>query len=159
MTDSLYSKISRQTVYNVIKNADMDYVVDDVKANIDTIYIRFDEKYVYTQGTNKLKKEIKTAVIYTGIKQEYKGRNMLLNRHVITSRGYSTDIKHKCLDYIFKTYDTNKISTVMISGDGAQWIKKSTSDFYFHDNITVHFILDRFHMNQSVNHITKDEDI
>ena len=159
MSDSQYSKISRQTVYNVIKNADMDYVIDDVKANIDTIYIQFDEKYVYTQGTNKLKKEIKAAVIYTGIKEEYKDRNKLVNRHVVTSLGYSTDIKHKCLDYIFKTYDTNEISTVMISGDGAQWIKKSTSDFYFHENITVHFVLDRFHMNQAVNHITKDEDI
>ena len=159
MTESLYAKISRQTVYNVIKNADMDYVIDDVKANIDTIYIQFDEKYVYTQGTNKLKKEIKAAVIYTGIKEEYKGRNKLVNRHVITSLGYSTDIKHKCLDYIFKTYDTNKISTVMISGDGAQWIEKSTSDFHFHENITVHFVLDRFHMNQAVNHITKEKDI
>lgn len=159
MTDSIHSKISRQTVYNVIKNADMNYVIDDVKANIDTIYIQFDEKYVYTQGTNKLKKEIKAAVIYTGIEEEYKGRNKLVNRHVITSLGYSQDIKNKCLDYIFKTYDTNKISTVMISGDGAQWIKKSTGDFYFHENITVHFILDRFHMNQAVNHITKDDDI
>ncbi len=84
---------------------------------------------------------------------------MLVNRHVITSLGYSTEIKHKCLDYIFKTYDTDKIKTVMISGDGAQWIKKSTSDFYFHKDITVHFILDRFHMNQAVNHITKNDDI
>jgi len=159
MTDSLYAKISRQTVYNVIKHADMNFTYTDTKANVDTLYIQFDEKYVYTQGTNKLKKEIKAAVIYTGIKEEYKNRNMLVNRHVITSLGYSTDIKHKCLNYIFKTYDTNKIKTVMISGDGAQWIKKSTSDFYFHENITVHFVLDRFHMNQAVNHITKDEDI
>ncbi len=159
MTDFLYSKISRQTVYNVIRHADMNYIHEETKANVDTIYIQFDEKYVYTQGTNKLKKEIKAAVIYTGIKKEYKNRNMLVDRHVITSLGYSTDIKHKCLDYIFKTYDTNKIKTVMISGDGAQWIKKSTSDFYFHENITVHFVLDRFHMNQAVNHITKDDEI
>jgi hypothetical protein len=138
----------------------MDHLSDEKpKANVDTIYIQFDEKYVYTQGTNNLKKEIKAAVIYTDIKEEYKSRNMLVNRHVITSLGYSTEIKHKCLDYIFKTYDTDKIKTVMISGDGAQWIKKSTSDFYFHENITVHFVLDRFHMNQAVNHITKDGEI
>jgi len=159
LVESSYAKISRQTVYNVIKRADMDYVIDDVKANVDTIYIQFDEKYVYTQGTNKVKKEIKAAVIYTGIKKEYNNRNKLVNRHIITSLGYSTEIKHKCLDYIFKTYDTNKIKTVMISGDGAQWIRKSTSDFYFHDEITVHFVLDRFHMNQAVNHITTNEDI
>jgi hypothetical protein len=159
MTESLYSRISRQTVYNVIKKADMDYAYEETKDNIDTIYIQFDEKYVYTQGTNKLKKEIKAAVIYTGIKEEYTGRNILVDRHVITSLGFATELKHKCLDYIFKTYDTNKIKTVMISGDGAQWIKKSTNDFYFHENITVHFVLDRFHMNQAVNHITKDEDI
>ena len=159
MAESFYSKISRQTVYNVIKNADMDYIVDEVKNDVDTIYIQFDEKYVYTQGTNKLKKEIKAAVIYTGIEEEYKNRNILVNRHIITSMGSSTDIKHKCLDYIFKTYDTNKINTVIISGDGAPWIKESTSDFYFHENITVHFVLDRFHMNQAINHITKDIDI
>lgn len=159
MTESIYSKISRQTVYNVIKHADMDFMDIGTKTNVDTIYIQFDEKYVYTQGTNKLKKEIKAAVIYTGIKKEYKNRNMLVNRHVITSLGYSTDIIHKCLDYIFKTYDTNKIMTVMISGDGAQWIKKSTSYFYFHENSTVHFVLDKFHMNQAINYISKDEDI
>ena len=159
LLESSYAKISRQTVYNVIKHADMDYVMDDVKANVDTIYIQFDEKYVYTQGTNKLKKEIKAAVIYTGIEKEYTNRNKLVNRHIITTLGYPTEIKHKCLDYIYKTYDTNKIKTVMISGDGAQWIKKSTTDFYFHDKITVHFVLDRFHTNQAVNHITTNEDI
>lgn len=54
LSESSYAKISRQTVYNVIKHADMDFVYKETKSNVDTIYIQFDEKYVYTQGTNKL---------------------------------------------------------------------------------------------------------
>ena len=93
MTDSLYSKISRQTVYNVINHADMEYIFDDVKADVETLYIQLDEKWVYTQGNNHKMKEIKAAVIYTDIKEEYNGRNKLVNRYVITSDKSATDIR------------------------------------------------------------------
>ncbi len=159
MSESLYSKISRQTVYNVIKHADMDFTYIDTLANVDTLYIQFDEKWVYTQNTNHQMKEIKAAVIYTGIKEEYNGRNKLINRHVITSDISAFNIRKKILDYINNTYNVDKITTVVTSGDGASWIKGSIDRFKFTPKTSVMFVLDRFHMHQAINHISKDDDI
>jgi len=159
MTESLYSKISRQTVYNVIKHADMDFLYEESKSDVETLYIQFDEKWVYTQNTNHQMKEIKAAVIYTGIKEEYKDRNILINRHIITSDISAFDIRKKILDYINQTYNVDKITTVVTSGDGASWIKGSIDRFKFTPKTSVMFVLDRFHMHQAINHISKDEDI
>jgi hypothetical protein len=159
MTESLYSKISRQTVYNVIKHADMEYIVDDVKADVETLYIQLDEKWVYTQGNNHKMKEIKAAVVYTDIKEEYNGRNKLVNRYVITSDKSANDIRQKLLDYIVHTYNIDSIKNIIISGDGANWIKMSSIDFSIQKGIKSVFVLDRFHMYQAINHISKDEDI
>ena len=159
MTESLYSKISRQTVYNVIKHADMDFLYKGTKSNVDTIYIQFDEKWVYTQNTNHQMKEIKAAVIYTGIKEVYKGRNKLINRHVITSDVSAFNIRKKILDYINNTYNVDKIKNVVTSGDGASWIKHSVDQFKFTPNTSTIFVLDRFHMHQAINHISKDDDV
>jgi hypothetical protein len=55
VAENKLTNISRQTEYNVIKSVDMDYLNDDKpNASVDTIYIRFDEKYVYTQEANNL---------------------------------------------------------------------------------------------------------
>jgi hypothetical protein len=159
MTDSLYSQISRQTVYNVIKHADMDFLYEDTKSDVETLYIQFDEKWVYTQNTNHQMKEIKAAVIYTGIKEEYKGRNKLINRHVITSDVSAFNIRQKVLDYVNNTYNVDKITNVVVSGDGASWIKNSVDPFKFTKETKTMFVLDRFHMHQAINHISKDDDI
>ena len=47
----------------------------------------------------------------------------------------------------------------MTSGDGASWIKSSIDRFKFTPNTTTMFVLDRFHMHQAINHISKDDDI
>ena len=159
MTDSLYSKISRQTVYNVIKHADMEIIIDEVKDDVETIYIQLDEKWVYTQNNNHQMKEIKAAVIYTDIKEEYNGRNSLVNRHVITSDVSAYDIRKKVLDYINQAYNVNSILNVIVTGDGASWIKKSAGFFKFDKDTDALFILDRFHMHQAINHISKDDEI
>ena len=159
MTESLYSRISRQTVYNVIKHADMEYLFDDVKDDVETLYIQLDEKWVYTQGNNHKMKEIKAAVVYTNIKEEYNGRNKLVNRYVITSDKSANDIRQKLLDYIVHTYNVDSIKNIIISGDGANWIKMTSIDFAIQKGIKSVFVLDRFHMYQAINHISKDEDI
>lgn len=159
LSESFLSKISRQTVYNVIKYADMDYIISEEKEDVETIYIQLDEKWVYTQGNNHQMKEIKAAVIYTNIEKEYKDRNKLINRHVITSDVSAFDIRLKILNYVTKTYKTDNIKNVVVSGDGANWIKKSTSLFKFEKETNPIFVLDRFHMHQAINHISKDDDI
>lgn len=159
LSDSLLSKISRQTVYNVIKSADMDYIVVEDKEDVDTIYIQLDEKWVYTQKNNHKMKEIKAAVVYTDIKKVYKDRNELVDRHVITSDKAAADIKNKLLDYIIHTYNLDSLKNIVVSGDGASWIKGTAINMDIQKDIKTQFILDRFHMNQAINHISKDDDI
>ncbi len=159
LAESNLSKISRQTVYNVIKHSDLDYLSMETKEDIETLYIQFDEKWVYTQNNNNQMKEIKAAVVYTDIEKVYKGRNKLVNRHVITSDVSAFDIREKVLDYVNNTYNVDKIKTVITSGDGASWIKHSTDRFKFTPNTSNIFVLDRFHMHQAINHISKDNDI
>ena len=159
LAEKKLSSISRQTVYNVIKHSDLEYISCENKEDIETLYIQFDEKWVYTQNNNHQMKEIKAAVIYTDIKEEYNGRNKLIDRHVITSDISAFDIRKKVLDYINNTYNVDKIKDVVTSGDGASWIKHSIDRFKFTPNTTVMFVLDRFHMHQAINHISKDDDI
>lgn len=159
VVESNLSNISRQTVYNVIKHADMDVFMEEIKEDTETLYIQLDEKWVYTQGNNHQMKEIKAAVVYTDIEEEYHNRNRLVNRHIITSDKSAHDIRQKLLDYIIQTYNVDALKNIVISGDGASWIKGSVFDFTIHKDIRTQFILDRFHMNQAINHISKDVDI
>ena len=159
LSKSSLSKISRQTVYNVIKYADMDCMFAEDNENVETLYIQLDEKWVYTQGNNHQMKEIKAAVVYTDIKEEYNNRNKLVNRHVITSDVSAFDIRLKILNYVTNTYKTENIKNVIISGDGANWIKKSIGHFKFEKETNPIFVLDCFHMHQAINHISKDVDI
>ena len=159
LAESKLANISRQTVYNVIKHADMEYILDETKTDVDTLYVQLDEKWVYTQKNNHQMKEIKAAVIYTDIKEEYQNRNKLVNRHVITSDKSATDIREKLLDYIIQTYNVDSLKNIVISGDGASWIKGSAISLIIQKSIKTQFVLDRFHMHQAINHISKDQEI
>ena len=156
-TDTIFSKISRQTVYNILKKADLDYQNDVHKDPVKTLYIQLDEKWVYTQGNENHMKEVKAAIIYTGIEAVSETRNKLVNRHFLTSDKSANDLRERLLDYIHQTYDVNQLEYIVISGDGAPWIKNATFDFKIHKDLSAFYVLDRFHMHQAINHITKDE--
>jgi hypothetical protein len=159
LAEQAMSTISRQTVYNVLKHADVGVVVEETKEDVETLYIQMDEKWAHTQGNGHQMKEIKAAVIYTDIEEEYHGRNKLINRHVITSDQSASDLKRKLLDYIIQTYNVDTLRNIVLSGDGAKWIQMSTLDLSFEKTATATFILDRFHMHQAINHISKDPTI
>jgi len=159
LSESRLSKISRQTVYNVIKHADMDYIIEEEKEDVETLYIQLDEKWVYTQKNDHQMKEIKAAIVYTDSKNIYNKRFELVNRHVITSDVSAFDIRQKLLDYVMHTYNVDSLKNIILSGDGASWIKGSVFDLKIQSSIKTQFILDRFHMNQAINHISKDREI
>ncbi|MGS0973187.1 MAG: UPF0236 family transposase-like protein [Candidatus Izemoplasmataceae bacterium] len=159
LSESTLSKISRQTVYNVIKQADMDVVIEESKEDVETLYIQLDEKWVHTQNTNHQMKEIKAAVIYTDIEKEYPRRKRLVNRHVITSDQSATNLRQKILDYVIQTYNVDSLKDIVLSGDGASWIKNSVTHLTIQKGIRTQFVLDRFHMHQAINHISKDDEI
>jgi hypothetical protein len=159
LADKRFSSISRQTVYNVVKQAEMDTHTQAHKDDVKTLYVQLDEKWVHTQNNDHRMKEIKAAVIYTDIEETYKGRKRLVGRHVLTSDKSASDLRRKLLDYINHTYDVDKLRHIILSGDGANWINMSAIDLTIQSSIKTIVVLDRFHMYQAINHISKDPSI
>lgn len=152
-------RISRQTVHHIIKQADLDVPVEPRQDVVDTIHIQLDEKWVATQGTDGRKTEIKAAVVYTGIEREYSGRNRLVNRHVITSDQSASHLRERLLDHILHTFDIRHVHHIILSGDGANWIKNTQFDLAFPEDVKTVFVLDRFHLERAIHHISSDPDI
>jgi len=97
---------------------------------------------------------VKAAVVHTGVENITGERNRLKDRHVLAETGSAYRLREKLLDHITTHYDLERLSHIIVSGDGAAWIKNSTVDLRFHKDMQVTYVLDRFHTDQAVNHIT-----
>ncbi len=154
------ARISRQTVRNIILSREL--ILEDEPRKprkTDILYIQMDEKFISLQREDKKHHEVKAAVLYTDILPVSMRRRQLHNRRVFTTTGSAGALKDDISDYIAENYDTEHIETVFISGDGASWIKSSRDAYRFTPDVTTHFALDRFHMQQAVNHITPEPNI
>jgi hypothetical protein len=150
-----WHRISRQTVYNVVKAADLGPSIPKPLAfTPDTIYVQMDEKFVHTQNQNGKDCEVKLAVVYDGIQAVSRTRNRLLNRHVLGSIDSVWHLREDLADYLAKAYDTSKIKCIIVSGDGAGWIKHSARYLKLSPQIRPVLILDRFHTFQAINRMT-----
>jgi len=146
--------ISRQTTRNIILQANPAPPPDKEPLPVDTLHIQLDEKHVHTQGKEKSTHEVKAAVVHTGVENITGERNRLKDRHVLAETGSAYRLREKLLDHITTHYDLERLSHIIVSGDGAAWIKNSTVDLRFHKDMQVTYVLDRFHTDQAVNHIT-----
>ena len=151
--------ISRQTVFNIFKNWELDLNINkffDNPIDNEKLYIILDEKYISSQDSDKESIMVKHAVIYTGKTKIADNRNKLNNKITISS----TDSVFAFADRINSIIDLNytNIKELIISGDGANWIKSCYSNICTCDRSSKMFVLDKFHCCQAINHITKDDD-
>jgi len=152
-----WRSVSRQTVHNILKAAQPpDPEIATLASTPDTIYVQMDEKFVHLQNQDGKDCEIKLAVVYDGIQAVSPSRNVLLNRHVIGSVTDVACLRNDLLDYLSKAYDTTQIKHIVLSGDGAAWIKNSAPDLKLTPQIRTLLVLDRFHAFQAVNRMTTD---
>lgn len=113
LNDNKSFTISRQTVYNSIRNAKMFGVSVYSKETPDTLYIMADEKYVHLNtGKNKM---VKSAVIFEGI-QGTKRRTLINKHHVMSMRELFWE---SVADVLHERYDIDKIRRLFFIGDGA----------------------------------------
>ena len=140
--------ISRQTIYNICKKSKIiKPKTQRQEETPKTIYIMADEKYIAGQdGSNIL---VKHGVIYEGI--IVKGRRTSLVRPYVVSH-IGPDFWDKVYDKFALRYDTDKVNKIYIMGDGASWIKSGVNTLPGSK-----FALDKFHLKQAINHISKDE--
>lgn len=144
--------ISRQTVHNTLKNAQLLKPPVESSPTPHTLYIMADEKYVHLH--TRKNKMVKSAVLFEGIREG--SRNELINKHHIMSM--RPMFWETVADVIYERYDITRLKRIMVIGDGAHWIKESLK-FIKTQDIKCKFLLDKFHFKQSLNRITKDKDI
>lgn len=149
------SAIARQTVRNILLNTDIEEPEDPRTFDATTLHIQMDEKHVHTQREGGRSQEIKGAVVHTGPVPVSKKRNALKDRTVLTTTGTTFSLKTKLMDYISKHFNERTLKQIVVSGDGASWIKLASRDLRFADAIETSFTLDRFHLSQAIQHITK----
>jgi hypothetical protein len=114
-----------------------------------TIYIIADEKWAPTQNNNSKKVMIKSIVVFDGING--KKRRFLNNKRIFAN--FENGFLDEVLDYLYYTYDLDKVENIVVMGDGANWIRALTSHFQINKNTNVIFALDKFHFKQAIHHI------
>ena len=154
MDNSTVNNISRQSVYNWIKEWHTPDIVPTSVETPDTLYVMADEKYI---GAQDIEKDImvKCFVTFEDVAQVSKNRRMLVNRSVFSC--YDSNAWPLFMDYISKRYDFSKIKNIALLADGGSWIKTGLSELRLDPANTVKFYLCEFHYSQAINHITSDE--
>jgi hypothetical protein len=150
-TSAIYNDlVSHQSVYNVTKRGYESYleVVQNEqeieRSDCLNIYIEADEDHVHMKDrSNKIAKLI---YVHEGYKNETLAENgspryKIVNAKYFTERE-GQDIWEDVHDYVMARY--KRYAHVMISGDGASWIKRGLQYFPLAE-----FNLDRFHIMQT----------
>lgn len=138
------NSVSRQTVFNLVKNVRKQEVAPQVNGykKIDELYIEADEDHIHLN--NGKSAEVKLVYVHEGRKKVSKGRTELVNAKYFAAVSGGTDIWNDVADYVCFQYDVPRQS-IRISGDGAQWIKCGLDAFP-----GAQYILDKFHVYKSV---------
>ena len=146
----------RQTARNIILDSKLSNPPKKELETPETIYIIADEKFVSTQNNDGEKVMVKSMVTFDCIKE--KPRRNLNNKRIFASFK-NNKFLDEALDYLYYTYDIDKIKNIFVMGDGAKWIKNLTSYFRFNKDINIVFALDKFHFRQAIHHICLNKDL
>lgn len=148
--------INRQTIRNIILESKISNPEIKELDTPDTLYVIADEKWIHTQNNNNEDVMIKSIVTFDGIKGTK--RKQLKNKMIFAD--YKNDnFMNNILDYLYYTYDTDKIKNVFVMGDGAKWIKNLPNYFQFNNNINIIYALDKFHFKQAIHHICLNKEL
>jgi peroxiredoxin len=153
-------QITKTTVMNKVHQIaeDVPYKEPEEKKQVEYLFIEADEDHIAEQhGDGTTAKEnhsfISKLVYVYECKQDVAGsstRKELMNRFYFGGLYQGNDGNKKLWknvqEYIDKTYDTEKLKRIFVSGDGAAWIK-SGADYL--DKAL--FCADKFHLMKYIN--------
>lgn len=147
--------INRQTIRNIILEAKISNPETKQLETPNTLYIIADEKWIHTQRNNNEDVMVKSIVTFDSINN--KPRRNLNNKMIFAD--YKKGLINNVLDYLYYTYDTDKIKNIYVMGDGAKWIKELTNYFQFNNSCNVIYALDKFHFKQALHHIFLNKEL
>lgn len=149
--------ITKQTIRNIILSSNLSNPEPKELPTPENLYIMADEKFIATQNNNNQDVMIKQIVVFD-YKKYYNKRCSLVNKQIFASFN-NNKVLDNALDYLYYTYDLEKVKNIYVMGDGAKWIKSLTSHFKINNNTNVSFNLDRFHFMQAIHHICQNSDL
>ena len=152
-----FQYFSRQTVRNIVMREQVSIPEKLELETPETLYIIADEKFIPTQNNDNKDIMVKSVIIFDGINKKNPCRPKLNNKMIFAS--YDSSYKEASLDYIYKTYHSEKIKNIFIMGDGASWIKHLRDNFKIHPTVQITFALDKFHFKQAIHHILPEKEV
>lgn len=154
--------ISRATARNIVIAFNPYIEPEKEQKRIERLFVMLDEKFVGSQFNNGQDHMIKAAIIFENSELVYKSkkkessidRYRLINSHVCAS--IDDNLLNDTVNYIYNTYDTDKIKEIIFMGDCAKWIKNFPKSHWFNftSNTSVKFAMDGFHFSQALNNLT-----
>lgn len=146
--------LNRQTIRNIILDSKLSNPELKQLDTPETLYVIADEKWIHTQNNNNEDIMVKSIVVFDGIKD--KPRRTLNNKRIFASfKG--NQFLDDTLDYLYYSYDLDKVKNIFVMGDGARWIRTLTNHFQINNETNVIFALDKYHFKQAIHHICLDK--
>jgi hypothetical protein len=153
-------QITKTTVMNKVHQIaeEVPYEEQEEKRNVDYLFVEADEDHVAEQhgnsGDSKENQSFISKLVYIyECKQNVSGcatRKELVNTYyfsgLYSGREGNEKLWMNVQEYINKTYDTEKLKRIFISGDGASWIK--SGERYLDKAL---FCADKFHLMKYIN--------
>ena len=154
--------ISRATSRNIVIAFNPNIELEKEQRRIERLFVMLDEKFVGSQFNNGEDHMIKAAVVFENTELVYKfkkkessvDRYKLVNSHVCAS--IDDNLLTDTVDYIYNTYDIDKIKEIIFMGDCAKWIKNFPKSHWFNftSKTKVKFAMDGFHFSQALQLLT-----
>lgn len=154
--------ISRATAKNIVMTMNTNFDIQKEERRIERLFVMLDEKFVGSQFNNGNDHMIKSSVIFEDTELEYKtkkkknsiDRYRLINSHTCAS--IDNNLLNDTVNYIYNTYDTDRIDEIVFMDDCAKWIKNFPKYHWFHfsSKTKVMFSMDGFHFSQALNNLT-----
>lgn len=148
--------LNRQTIRNIILDSKLSNPELNQLDTPDTLYVIADEKWVHTQNNNNEDVMVKSIVVFDGIKD--KPRKSLNNKRIFASFK-DNQFLEDTLDYLYYSYNLDKVRNIFVMGDGAKWIRTLTNHFQITNETNVIFALDKYHFKQAIHHICLDKSL
>lgn len=154
--DDKIKYLNRQTIRNIILDSKLSNPELKQLDTPDTLYVIADEKWVHTQNNNNEDVMVKSIVVFDGIKD--KPRKSLNNKRIFASFKDNQFLEN-ALDYLYYSYNLDKVRNIFVMGDGAKWIRNLTNHFQITNETNVIFALDKYHFKQAIHHICLDKSL
>lgn len=140
--------ISRQTVMQKLRLLkDLKIEPPSEKREVKILHVDADEDHVPLQnGSNAV---VPLICVYEGVERNGK-RGRCINPHYISSYGKSTEeLWLETVNWIYESYDVDKIDRIYLHGDGASWVKEGLKWLP-----KSKMVLDKYHLLKSITSAT-----